>query len=53
MRTIPLDNQVQIDSLLHDFVNREVIPGTGVDAGAFWSGWPRSSAPSPRRTPRF
>ncbi len=30
---------IEIDALLHEFVAREVIPGTGVDARAFWSGF--------------
>jgi malate synthase len=30
---------IEIDALLHEFVAREVIPGSGVDARAFWSGF--------------
>ena len=30
---------VEIDALLHEFVTHEVVPGTGVDAQAFWSGF--------------
>ena len=37
MRTIALDD-VQIDSLLYDFVTREAMPGTGIDEAAFWPG---------------
>jgi malate synthase len=28
-----------IDKVLYDFVNDEVLPGTGVEAGKFWSGF--------------
>jgi malate synthase len=30
---------IEIDPRLYDFVNREAIPGTGVEAGAFWRGF--------------
>ena len=30
---------IEIDRLLHEFVDREVIPGTGIDGGAFWRGF--------------
>ncbi len=30
---------LEIDRTLYDFVNAEAIPGTGVDARAFWSGF--------------
>ncbi|MEH6387615.1 malate synthase G [Pseudomonas profundi] len=29
---------LQVAKILHDFVNQQAIPGTGVDADAFWSG---------------
>ena len=29
---------LQVDSALADFIENEAMPGTGVDAGAFWSG---------------
>ena len=29
---------LQVAKVLYDFVNDEAIPGTGVDAGAFWAG---------------
>src|SRR5258708_39004869 len=31
-------DHLAIDKVLYDFVNREAIPGTGVQAGPFWSG---------------
>ncbi|MFM9377950.1 malate synthase G [Gordonia sp. VNK21] len=31
-------NGLQVAKVLHDFVNDEVLPGTGVDADQFWSG---------------
>ena len=31
--------ELRIDPLLHDFVVNEAIPGTGVDAAAFWQGF--------------
>ncbi|MBS9478898.1 malate synthase G [Ancylobacter radicis] len=30
---------LKVDSALVDFINREAIPGTGVDAAAFWKGF--------------
>ncbi|HEX4153487.1 MAG TPA: malate synthase G [Steroidobacteraceae bacterium] len=30
---------VEIDAALHDFVNHEAIPGTGIAAGSFWRGF--------------
>ena len=33
---------LQIARVLHDFIEHEVLPGTGVDANAFWSGLSRS-----------
>jgi malate synthase len=32
-------DDIDIDSRLYDFVNQEAIPGTGVDASAFWRGF--------------
>ena len=32
-------DDLEVDRLLHDFVAREAIPGTGVDAGHFWRGF--------------
>ena len=32
-------DDLEVDRLLHDFVVREAIPGTGVDAGHFWRGF--------------
>ena len=29
---------VQVASVLYDFINNEVLPGTGVDQDAFWTG---------------
>jgi len=29
---------LQVAKVLHDFINQQAIPGSGVDAGAFWSG---------------
>ena len=29
---------LQVAKVLHDFINERAIPGTGVDAAAFWSG---------------
>jgi malate synthase len=40
---------IEIDALLHDFVAHEVVPGTGVDARAFWSGFAALAA---RMAPR-
>jgi malate synthase len=30
---------LQVDGALYDFVNTHALPGTGVDAGAFWRGY--------------
>ncbi len=30
---------LQIDSALHHFIEQNALPGTGLDAGAFWSGF--------------
>jgi malate synthase len=30
---------VEVDAALHDFVNREAIPGTGIDPHKFWPGF--------------
>ena len=40
---------IEIDATLHEFVAREVAPGTGVDARAFWSGFAALAA---RMAPR-
>ena len=32
---------LQVDRLLHDFINDEALPGTGVPADRFWSGFDR------------
>ncbi|HMK87110.1 MAG TPA: malate synthase G [Steroidobacteraceae bacterium] len=37
-RTIRID-AIEIDSRLYEFVNREAIPGTGIDAQDFWRGF--------------
>jgi malate synthase len=37
-RTIRVDG-LQIDRALHDFVDREAIPGTGISTADFWSGF--------------
>ena len=29
---------LQVAKVLHDFINQQAIPGSGIDAGAFWSG---------------
>ncbi|MGJ0121054.1 malate synthase G [Williamsia sp. MIQD14] len=31
-------NNVQVASVLHDFITSEALPGTGVDTDAFWNG---------------
>ena len=30
---------LQVAKVLHDFINQQAIPGTGVDAAAFWAGF--------------
>jgi malate synthase len=53
-------NRVSVDGLsiaevLHNFVVNEALPGTGVDAAAFWQGLDRivqCFAPLNRRGPR-
>jgi len=30
---------LQVATVLHDFINQQVLPGTGVDQAAFWSGF--------------
>ena len=30
---------LQVAKVLHDFINQQAIPGTGVDATAFWAGF--------------
>ncbi len=30
---------LQIDAALHQFIEQQALPGTGVDAAAFWSGF--------------
>jgi len=32
-------NQLQVDAALHRFIETEALPGTGLDAGAFWKGF--------------
>ncbi len=32
-------HRLQVDSALHQFINEQVLPGTGVDTGAFWQGF--------------
>jgi malate synthase len=32
-------DDLQVDRVLHDFVSREAIPGTGIEAGHFWRGF--------------
>jgi malate synthase len=34
-------DQIGIDKVLYEFVNREAMPGTGVAEGTFWSGFAR------------
>ena len=29
---------MQVSTLLHDFVNNQALPGTGLDAAKFWAG---------------
>jgi len=36
--TIRIDN-IDVDATLYRFVNDEAIPGTGMDAAAFWGGF--------------
>lgn len=30
---------LQVAKVLHDFINQQAIPGSGVDAEAFWAGF--------------
>ncbi len=30
---------IRVDKTLHDFLETEALPGTGVDAAAFWCGF--------------
>ncbi|HEY0749098.1 MAG TPA: malate synthase G [Steroidobacteraceae bacterium] len=39
MRAMVKLGQLAIDKALYDFVTEEAIPGTGIDAGEFWSGF--------------
>src|SRR5689334_7982621 len=32
-------HSLQVDSALHRFIETQVLPGTGVDAAAFWKGF--------------
>ncbi|AYH42467.1 malate synthase G [Azoarcus sp. DN11] len=32
-------HQLQVDAELHRFIETEALPGTGIDAGAFWKGF--------------
>ncbi|NMG76611.1 malate synthase G [Aromatoleum diolicum] len=32
-------HQLQVDAQLHRFIETEALPGTGIDAGAFWKGF--------------
>ncbi|HLU18970.1 MAG TPA: malate synthase G [Pusillimonas sp.] len=32
-------HRLQVDTQLHDFIQNEALPGTGVDADAFWAGF--------------
>ena len=32
-------DHLEIDKVLHDFVNHEAMPGTGVSEQAFWQGF--------------
>ena len=33
-----INDTLSVDDLLHAFVERELLPGTGVDPQAFWTG---------------
>ena len=41
---------LRVARVLYDFITNEALPGTGIDAAAFWSGLPRWSPTSRRRT---
>ena len=32
-------NELNINSTLYEFINKEVIPGTGIDLESFWKGF--------------
>src|SRR5271170_5996618 len=50
-------DHIEVDQRLHDFVTREAVPGTGIDAAEFWRGFaalvrrlaPRNAALMERR----
>ena len=39
-----ISNTLSVDDLLHAFVEKELLPGTGVEAGAFWAALEKSLA---------
>ena len=41
MRTTVEIGAIAVDAVLHDFVSRDVLPGTGIDSHAFWAGFAR------------
>ncbi|MDB6084642.1 MAG: malate synthase, partial [Gammaproteobacteria bacterium] len=32
-------DDLEVDKVLHDFIEREAVPGTGIDSHAFWTGF--------------
>ena len=44
---------LRVAGVLHRFIVEEALPGTGVEADAFWTGSPRSCATSPPATASF